>query len=85
MSQVRLLLTIAVLLVFGSGQASAFGALAIDSYRGPHYGFSYNYNNIVDARARALKECGNNCTVVLTFQNTCAAFAADQSKDDGAD
>jgi hypothetical protein len=84
MSRVRLWLSIVVLLVLGSGPAFAFGALAIDSYRGPHYGFSYNYNNIVDARARALKECGNNCTVVVTFQNTCAAFAADQSQDNGA-
>jgi hypothetical protein len=84
MSQVRSWLSIAVLLVLGSGPASAFGALAIDSYRGPHYGYSYNYNNIADARARALKECGNNCTVVLTFKNTCAAFAADQTQDNGA-
>jgi hypothetical protein len=71
-------------MIGGSGAAFAFGALAIDGLRGPSYGFSYNYSNVEDARARALKECGGNCTVVLTYQNTCAAFAADQSRADGA-
>lgn len=70
--------------VFNVSAANAFGALAIDSYRGPHYGYSYNYPNVADARARALKNCGAGCTVVVTFQNTCAAFAADQSQSNGA-
>jgi hypothetical protein len=73
-----------LLAVFNASAANAFGALAIDSYRGSQYGYSYNYPNLVDARARAVKECGANCTVVLTFQNTCAAFAADQSEANGA-
>ena len=71
-------------LVGGAGAASAFGALAIDGYRGPHYGFSYNHPTAADARARAIKECGGNCTVVVTFQNTSAAIAADQSQANGA-
>jgi Caspase domain/Domain of unknown function (DUF4189) len=79
-----LIVSVLATLIGGSGAAHAFGALAIDSNRGPHYGFSYNYANVVDARARAAKECGADCTVVLTFQNTCAAFAADQSRDNGA-
>jgi hypothetical protein len=54
------------------------GALAIDSYRGSHDGYSYNYPNVVDAINHALKQCGADCTVVLTFQSTCAAFAADR-------
>jgi hypothetical protein len=90
MSQLRFLAKIALLLatfltIFFCGSAAyAFGALAIDSYRGPSYGYSYNYPNVADARARALKECGGNCTVVLTYENTCAAFAADQSRPNGA-
>jgi hypothetical protein len=64
--------------------AYAFGALAVDTYRGPKYGYSYNYPDATGARARALKECGNDCTVVLTYENTCAAFAADQSRPNGA-
>ncbi|MBO0759425.1 MAG: caspase family protein [Bradyrhizobiaceae bacterium] len=70
--------------VFNVSAANAFGALALDSYRGSLYGYSYNYANVADARARALKECGAACTVVVTFQNTCAAFAADQSHANGA-
>jgi hypothetical protein len=70
--------------VFNASAANAFGALAIDSYRGSHHGYSYNYPNVADARAHALKQCGADCTVVLTFQNTCAAFAADQSQANGA-
>jgi Domain of unknown function (DUF4189)/Caspase domain len=87
MSNLRLMawiVSVLATLFGGSGVAHAFGALAIDGYRDPHCGFSYNYANVVDARARAIKECGANCTVVVTFQNTCAAFAADQSQANGA-
>jgi hypothetical protein len=74
----------AIVLVSNASAAGAFGALAIDSYRGPHYGFSYNYSDVAGARARALNECGADCTVVVTFQNTCAAFAVDGSQANGA-
>jgi hypothetical protein len=63
----------------GLTDAHAFGALAVDANRGGRFGYSYNYSNVADARARANKECGGNCTVVITFQNTCAAYAADQN------
>jgi hypothetical protein len=63
----------------GLTDAQAFGALAVDANRGGRFGYSYNYSNVADARARASKECGANCTVVITFQNTCAAYAADQN------
>jgi Caspase domain/Domain of unknown function (DUF4189) len=77
-------ITSVLLAVFNASAANAFGALAIDGLRGSQYGYSYNYPNVDDARARAVKECGENCTVVLTFQNTCAAFAADQAEANGA-
>src|SRR5690349_21386252 len=74
---------IAAALFATSTAASAFGALAIDSARGPKYGFAYNYPSAAAARAEALKKCGANCKVVVEFQNTCAAHAADQSRDNG--
>jgi len=68
----------------GPTDAQAFGALAVDANRGVRYGYSYNYSNVADAKARANKECGGDCTVVITFQNTCAAYAANQNRDNGA-
>jgi Caspase domain/Domain of unknown function (DUF4189) len=73
-----------VTVLCGSTAADAFGALAVDANRGVRYGYSFNYANVADARARANKECGGDCTIVLTFQNTCAAYAADQSRANGA-
>jgi hypothetical protein len=67
----------------GSVSAFAAGALAIDSFRGPKFGFSIDRPNSEVAKSDALAQCGPGCQVVVTFDNTCGAFAADQSKDNG--
>ena len=53
------------------------GALAIDERRGDQYGWAVDYETASAARAAALRECGAECSVVLTFAR-CGAFAADQ-------
>lgn len=74
----------AVTLMIGAlgitGNAFAWGSLAIDSNKGSAYGFSYNYPTAREADARALKECGYGCQVVKNFATGCGAYAADQSK-----
>lgn len=60
-------------------QAEAAAALAIDSNQGAAWGYGTGFDYQSDADARALSECGGNCTVVLQFSNTCGAYAADQS------
>jgi hypothetical protein len=72
-----------VLCAAGSA-AHSFGALAIDSDRGPAYGFSYDQDSVEAARAAAVENCGADCSVVVTFEFACAAYAADQSGDSGA-
>lgn len=62
-----------------SSNAFAWGSLAIDSNQGSAYGFSYDYPTARDADARALKECGQGCTVVKNFATGCGAYAADQA------
>jgi len=57
----------------------ANGALAIDGNQGSSYGFSYNQPSIGAAQNRALNECGGGCSIVQTFSNGCAAYAADQA------
>jgi uncharacterized protein DUF4189 len=63
-----------------AGNASANGALAIDSNQGPRYGFSYDYPTMSGAERRALNECGSGCRVVLRFSTGCGAYAADQAR-----
>jgi uncharacterized protein DUF4189 len=63
-----------------AGNASANGALAIDSNQGPRYGFSHDYPTMRGAERRALNECGSNCRVVLRFSTGCGAYAADQAR-----
>jgi len=71
------------MLLPGTYPASAFGALAIDSNRGPSYGFAYDEPNVAAARLQAATKCGVRCRAVVDFHNTCAAYAADQSRDNG--
>ena len=59
------------------------GALAIDERRGDQWGWAVDYESADAARARALRECGAGCTVVLTFAR-CGAYAADQDADSTA-
>ncbi len=62
------------------GPSYANGALAIDSNKGPSYGFSYGYASQGAANRRAVSECGApGCHVVVKFAHACAAYAADQA------
>lgn len=74
----HLMLSLCCLLL--SPLANAAGALAIDSNQGQQYGFAYNYSTIDEASQRALSECGAGCSVVETFDQGCAAYAADQAE-----
>lgn len=67
------------LVCFVSCSAHAAGALAIDSNQGQQYGFAYNYATIDEASQRALSECGDGCSIVQTYEQGCAAYAADQT------
>ena len=59
------------------------GALAVDDRQGDQWGWAVDYETAAAARARALGECGADCSVVLTF-GRCAAYAADQDADSTA-
>lgn len=71
-------------LVFIGGPAMAAGSLAIDTLQGEKYGFSFNHPSIDQADARAMRECGGDCSVVLRFRAECAAYSADQAKGSNA-
>lgn len=62
-----------------SSNAFAWGSLAIDSNQGSAYGYSYDYPTARDADTRAIKKCGQGCTVVKNFAAGCGAYAADQA------
>ena len=72
-----LMLSLSVAII-GQASAQLRGALAIDERQGDHYGWAVNYETAAEAHARALRECGAGCSVVLTFAR-CGAFAADQT------
>lgn len=71
-------LSLLIVLLIGSQTAGAFGALAVGE---GGQGASWDYQEVGSARGGALKACGADCRVVITFKSTCAAFAVDQSKD----
>lgn len=77
-------LAFALLLALGGSQAMAAGSLAIDTLQGEKYGFSFNHPSIDQADARATRECGGDCSVVLRFRAECAAYSADQAKGSNA-
>jgi hypothetical protein len=62
----------------------AAGSLSIDTLQGEKYGFSFNHPSIDQADARAMRECGGDCSVVLRFRAECAAYSADQAKGSNA-
>ena len=66
-----------------SGAQTPLGALAIDERRGDQWGWAVDYATGAAAREAALRECGPECSVVLTF-GRCAAYAADQDADSTA-
>ncbi len=67
----------AVLFLFASSMnATAGGAIAI----GPcaAYGYAYDFSDLAQARATALKRCAEGaCRVAVTMRRACAAFAVD--------
>ncbi|MDO9360793.1 MAG: DUF4189 domain-containing protein [Polaromonas sp.] len=77
-------LTLLLILALAGGQAMAAGTLAIDTLQGEKYGFSFNHPSIDQADARAMRECGPDCSVVLRFRAECAAYSADQARGSNA-
>jgi len=77
-------LALGMLILFAGGHAMAAGSLAIDSLQGEKYGFSFNHPSSDQADARAMRECGTDCAVVLRFAAECGAYAADQAKGSNA-
>jgi hypothetical protein len=78
-------LALGMLILFAGGHAMAAGSLAIDSLQGEKYGFSFNHPSSEQADARAMRECGSDCAVVLRFGGgQCGAYAADQAKGSNA-
>jgi len=78
-------LALGMFVLFAGGQAMAAGSLAIDSLQGEKYGFSFNHPSTDQADARAMRECGSDCAVVLRFGGgQCGAYAADQAKGSNA-
>lgn len=76
----KLVLAIAVFAIAVPSISVAAGALAIDTNQGDQWGWAVNYPSQADADRRALNECGYGCSIVMRFSNTCAAYAADQSR-----
>lgn len=70
----RLWIASALLVVSTSTTAWGAGALAVGD---GHYGYARNMDSRSEAEQRALRECGHRgCRVVMTFHNTCAAYAS---------
>ena len=65
-------------IAFVAPRAFAKGALAIDRNHGEHYGWAVNFNSQEGADREALSHCSGDCHVVVQFEHTCAAYAADQ-------
>lgn len=84
----RILLSLVVFATFGgatlavtasSAEANCrvpncWGAIAIGTNNG-RWAYVYNYPTAGIARRRALNRCRGGCNRVLTFRNSCAAYA----------
>jgi hypothetical protein len=70
------------LVAFGAAPAFAVGSLAVG--HGDHYGWAVNHATQAEADRAALDACTGECEVVYQFENTCAAFAREDGKDNGA-
>jgi hypothetical protein len=70
------------LAAFGAAPAFAVGSLAVG--HGDHYGWAVNHATQAEADRAALDACTGECEVVYQFENTCAAFAREDGKDNGA-
>ena len=56
-----------------------WGALATEADEGPAWGWSIDDPKPETAYRNALSGCGNNCEVVMSFADECAALATDQT------
>ncbi|MDD9985363.1 MAG: DUF4189 domain-containing protein [Spirochaetaceae bacterium] len=61
------------------GRDETAGALAIDSPQGEAWGWGAGYATVAEAEREALARCGEECQVVVRFEEGCAAYAADQT------
>jgi len=58
------------------GAAHAAGAFAVGACGA--YGYGYDFRNVADARAAAIKKCsGRSCKIVGELHRGCAAMAVD--------
>jgi hypothetical protein len=65
-----------ILLILAIATAQAAGALAVGACGA--YGYGFDYRNVTDARAAAIRKCsGGNCKVVGVVRKGCAAMAVD--------
>ncbi len=63
-------------LIAAIGTAEAAGAFAIGACGA--YGYGFDYRNMTEARAAAMKKCtGDNCKIVGDLRRACAAMAID--------
>ncbi len=62
-----------------SSNDTPFGALAVDSAEGSAWGLAAGYGTPAEAKSVALEECGAGCEIVLTFEDGCMAYTADQA------
>ena len=64
------------LLIASVGAAGAAGAFAIGACGA--YGYGYDFRDMMDARAAAMKKCaGSDCKIVGDLRRACAAMAID--------
>ena len=64
------------LLIAMIGASEAAGAFAVGACGA--YGYGFDYHNVMDARAAAMKKCnGGNCQIVGDLRRGCAAMAVD--------
>lgn len=59
--------------------AERWGAIAREMDGDGGYGVAHSYSTPDAARARALRECGRGCRIIVEF-TTCAAYAVDESR-----
>jgi hypothetical protein len=63
-------------LIASVAAASAAGALAVGACGA--YGYGFDYRDVSDARAAAMKKCaGSDCKIVGDLRRACAAMAVD--------
>jgi hypothetical protein len=79
--QSRIIIAVAVILVFSATVALADGALAVGD--GGRFGVSRNHPNPHRAEHVAMENCGRDCRIVLNFRNVCAALAHSPSGHNG--